>query len=51
MTKEEQSIIMKFLVKLRDGCGDILKKLHIVYGDGALKATVVYKWVAHYKEG
>ncbi len=42
---------MKFLVKLVDGGGDILKKLRTVYGDGALKATVVYKWVVRYKEG
>ncbi len=42
---------MKFLVKLGDGSGDILKNLHTVYGDGTLKVTVVYKWVARYKEG
>ncbi len=30
-------VIMKFLVKLGDGVGNILKKLHTVYGDGALK--------------
>ncbi len=41
---------MKFVVKLGDGSDDILKKLHTIYGDGALKATVVYKWVACYKE-
>ncbi len=41
---------MKFLVKLGDGSGDILNKLRTVYGDGALKAMVVYKWVARYKE-
>ncbi len=37
---------MKFLVKLGDGGGHILKKLRTAYGDGALFATVVYKWVA-----
>ncbi len=42
---------MKVLVKLEDGGGDILKKLLTVYGDGALKAMAVYKWVACYKEG
>ncbi len=42
---------MKFLIKLGDCGGDILKKLHTVYGDEATKATVVYKWVARYKEG
>ncbi len=31
---------MKFLIKMGDGGGDILKKLRMVYGDGALKA----KW-------
>ncbi len=41
---------MKFLIKLGDGGGDILKKLHMVYGDGTLKGTVVYKQVARYKE-
>ncbi len=51
MSKEEQRVIMKFLVKLGDGGGDILKKLHMVHGGGALKAMVVCKWVAHYKEG
>ncbi len=42
---------MRFLIKLGDGGGDILKKLNTVYEDGALKLTVVYKWVARYKEG
>ncbi len=42
---------MNFFVKLGDGGGSILKKLHAVYGNGAPKATVVYKWVARYKEG
>ncbi len=42
---------MKFFIKLRDDGGDILKKLRTVYGDGTLKATAVYKWVACYKEG
>ncbi len=32
---------MKFLTKLGDGGGDILKKLRTVYEDGALKVTVV----------
>ncbi len=50
MSKEEQRVIMKFLVKLGDSGGDILKKLHTVYGEGAMKATAVYKWVARYKE-
>ncbi len=31
--------------------GDILKKLRKVYGDGALEATVVNKWIACYKKG
>ncbi len=48
MSKEEQR---KFLVKLGDGGGDILKKLCMVYGDRALKMMAVYKWVARYKEG
>ncbi len=51
MSKEEQRVIMKFLVKLGDGSGNIFKKLHMVYRDGALKVTAVYKWVARYKEG
>ncbi len=51
MSKEEQRIIVKFLVKLGDNDGNILKKLHRVYGDGARKATEVYKWVARCKEG
>ncbi len=42
---------MKFLVKLGNGSGNILKKLCMVYGDGALKATAVYNWVGHYEEG
>ncbi len=42
---------MKFLLKLGDGGGDILKKLRMIYRDGALKAMVVYKRVARYKEG
>ncbi len=50
MLKEEQRVILKFPVKLGDGGGDILKKLHMVYGDGVPKAMVVYKWVARYKE-
>ncbi len=41
---------MKFLVKLGDSGGDILKKLHTVNGNGALKAMVVHKWEARYKE-
>ncbi len=49
MSKEEQRVIMKFLVKLEGGGGNILKKLHMIYEDGALKATVVYKWVARYE--
>ncbi len=44
MSKEEQQVIM-------DRGGGILKKLHMVYEDRALKAAVVYKWVARYKEG
>ncbi len=32
---------MKFLVKLGDGGDKILKMLRMVYGDEALKATVV----------
>ncbi len=51
MSKEEQRIIMMFLVKLGDSSSDILKKLCTVCGDAALKATVVYKRVARYKEG
>ncbi len=51
MLKEEQRAIMKFFIKVEGGGDDILKKLHTVYGDGALKATTVYKWVACYKEG
>ncbi len=51
MSKEEQRVIMKFLVNLGDGSGGILKKLSMVNGDGELKVTVVYKWVACYKEG
>ncbi len=50
MLKEEQRVIMKFLINLGDGSGDIPKKLRMINGDGALKATVVYKWVACYKE-
>ncbi len=50
MLKEEQRVIIKFLVKLGDGGGNILKKLRTVYRDGALKAMVVYKQVARYKE-
>ncbi len=42
---------MKFLVKLGDGSGDILKKLHMVCGNEALKVTAIYKRVARYKEG
>ncbi len=42
---------MKFHVKLGDGGGDIFKKFNTVYGDGALKAMVVYKWVARNKKG
>ncbi len=34
---------MKFLIKLGDGSGNILKKLRTVYRDGALKVVVVYK--------
>ncbi len=49
MSEEEQR--MKFSIKLEDGSGDLLKKLHMVYGNGALKATSVYKWAARYKEG
>ncbi len=51
MLKEKQRVIIKFLVKLGYGGGNILNKLHVVYGDGALKVTVVYKWVAHNEEG
>ncbi len=42
---------MKFLVKLGDGSGDILKKLRMVHGDRALKVTAIYKQAALYKEG
>ncbi len=41
---------MKFLVELGGGGGNIPKKLHTVYGDGALKMTALYKWVVHCKE-
>ncbi len=51
MSKEEQCVVIKFVVKLGDGGGDILTKLYTVYGDGALKAMAVYKWVHRYKEG
>ncbi len=51
MSKEEQRVVVKFLIKLGDGGGNILKKLRMVYGDGTLKVTAVYKWVARYKEG
>ncbi len=51
MSKKQQHVIMKFLVKLRDGGDNTVKKLRTVYGDGALNATVVYKCVAQYKEG
>ncbi len=36
--------------KMEDG-GSNIKKLHMIYGNGALKVMPVYKWVAHYKEG
>ncbi len=51
MSKEEQLVIKKFLVKLEDGGGDIPKKSRMVYGGGVLKAMVVYKWITRYKEG
>ncbi len=34
---------MKFLVRLGDGSGEVLKKLRTVYGNGTLKAMAVYK--------
>ncbi len=51
MSNKEQHVIKKFLVKLGDGGGDILKKLCTVYADEALKGTTVYKWEACYKGG
>ncbi len=43
MSTEEQRVIMNFLVQLGDSGGDTVRKLHTLYGDGALKAMVVYK--------
>ncbi len=51
MLKEEQRVIVNFLIKLGGGSNNILKKLCTVYKDGALKMTVVYKLIARYKEG
>jgi transposase len=41
----------KFLVKLDKRGSEIRQMLVQVYGDNAMKQTVVYKWVARFSEG
>jgi len=47
----EQRANIKFLVKLGKNGKEIREVLVQVYGDNALKKTVVYKWVKRFSEG
>ena len=47
----EQRTNIKFLVKLGKGGNEIREILGQVYGDNAMKKTVVYNWVKRFSEG
>ena len=47
----EQRTNIKFLVKLGKNGSEIFEMVVQVYGNNAIKKTVVYKWIKRFSEG